>query len=196
MSKKNQISHVIAPDRIFYWAYGSNLCVRQMQRRCPAAIKYGPMSVNDCALVFRHVADVTTRDGAVTPGGLWQITARCERALDQYEGVAGGAYMKRYLRITIANRQHTCLLYQMRTKDGVMPPSQEYLGTIAEGYQDFGLDLGVLDAYLQESWGAKDVTEDLEDRHLRRGSPLLARDLLDAKAPKFRRPPMWEDVHE
>lgn len=180
MTRPNQI---ISPDRIFYWAYGSNLSIRQMLRRCPRAIKYGPMSVKDCALVFRGVADVTVRKDCTTPGGLWQITPECERSLDQFEGVASRVYMKRYFRITIQDKKYTCLFYQMRASRGIMPPSISYLDTIAQGYADFGLDPSILNTYLQESWEAKELTEHLLDRHERRGSPQLARSM----------PPVVED---
>jgi len=179
--KKLDTKSLISPDRIFYWAYGSNLSVRQMRNRCPRAAKFGPMTVRDCALIFRGVADVTLREGAQTLGGLWQITTECERALDAYEGVAQRRYLKRYFRIKIKGKEYTCLFYQMRTKEGIMPPSQRYLGTIVQGYADFGLDAGALEASLQESWGAKEVTDHLADWHEQRGQPLLARTIEDAE---------------
>lgn len=168
----------IAPDRIFYWAFGSNLSIAQMKRRCPKAIKYGPMTVYDSALVFRFYADVTVREGSLTQGGLWQITADCERALDQYEGVgSGGNYMKRYFRIEVEGKKHTCLFYQMKTSKGVMPPSESYIDTIAQGYIDFGLDFDRLDIALQEAWNDKHITNRLMERHSRRGNPRLARSI-------------------
>jgi len=175
---KQPRDNVIASNRIFYWAYGSNLSIRQMAKRCPRAIRYGPMTVQDCALIFRLYADVTVREGASTPGGLWQITTECERTLDQYEGVNSGNYMKRYFRIEINGRKYTCLFYQMRTGKGIMPPTEQYIDTIAEGYLDFGLNLEDLDAALQESWGTKKITERLADRHERKGCPRLARDII------------------
>jgi len=194
---KQPDSPIITPNRIFYWAYGSNLSENQMARRCPDAIKYGPMSVKDCALVFRHVADVTLREGSTTPGGLWQITARCERALDVAEGVAARIYMKRYFLIKIAGKQFTCLFYQMRAKDGIMPPSEGYLRKLTKGYADFGLDHASLDLALQESWGGKVLTEDLLERHERNGHAPLARALppvdCDDRDEYGRPAPMWTE---
>lgn len=181
--KKLDTKSIIAPDRIFYWAYGSNLSVRQMKKRCPRAIKFGPMEVQDCALVFRLYADVTVREGSATPGGLWQITAECERELDIFEGVSAKNYMKRYFRIKIKGKDYTCLFYQMRTGKGILPPTEGYIDTIAQGYQDFGLDLNVLQSALAESWEDKAPTEHLLDRHERRGSPRLARDILGLSPP-------------
>lgn len=202
MSKKHdRKNQVIAADRIFYWAYGSNLSIRQMQSRCPKAIKYGPMTVKDCALVFRFHADVTICEGASTPGGLWQITQECERALDVFEGVAAPnrRYMKRYFRIKIKDKFYTCLFYQMRTKEGVMPPSIPYLNTILQGYEDFGLDAMVIEDALHHAWERKRVTEDLSDRRVRSGQP-LARPLarrdplaLLEHLPSHKLPPMWEE---
>lgn len=201
MSKThNRSNSAIAPNRIFYWAYGSNLSIRQMKRRCPQAIKYGPMDVQDCALIFRAVADVTLREGAVTQGGLWQITTQCERELDAFEGVNSGRYMKRYFRITIHGKKYTCLFYQMRAKEGVLPPTERYLETIVDGYRDFGLDLRNLETALHDAWGNKEVTETLARRHERKGNPILARaismDPLDAleHIPSHLLPAMWEDT--
>lgn len=194
--KQDDRSRVISADRIFYWAYGSNLSIKQMLKRCPRAIKYGPMSVNDCALVFRGVADVTVKKGFTTPGGLWQITSECERTLDQFEGVAARVYMKRYFRITIEGKQYTCLFYQMRRSKGVMPPSETYFGTIAQGYHDFGLDTDLLENFLYDSWHEKEVTEWLLDRHENRGSPRLARSLPGMIPRGLVKPPMWKDEDE
>lgn len=196
---KSRTNSAIPADRIFYWAYGSNLSTRQMKRRCPRAIKYGPMTVRDCALVFRGVADVTLREGTKTVGGLWQITSECERELDHFEGVHTGTYMKRYFRITIGGKRYTCLFYQMRAKDGVLPPTEEYLDKIIEGYGDFGLSLDLLDKALHEAWGNKVLTPALAERRARGGHQRLARrtkdPLLDAleDTPSHLLPPMWED---
>lgn len=160
---------------MFYWAYGSNLNVEAMRRRCPAARQVKQMFVTDAALVFRGVADVTHRKGNMVPGGLWEITHKCEEVLDRYEGVNSRFYLKRYLPVKFKGKVRDCLFYQMRASNGVMPPSEYYLETIEQGYRDFGLDLAYLDVALQESWGSKEVTDWLANRHVRKGQPKLAR---------------------
>jgi hypothetical protein len=165
-----------------YWAYGSNLCVEAMKRRCPAAKKVrGNLVVQDAALVFRGVADVVYREGYAVQGGLWRITRECEEALDTYEGVAAKLYMKKYLKLKVNGRVEYALFYQMSISRGVMPPSEAYLATIAQGYKDFGLDLEHLELAVQESWDDKKVTQRLRRRHLMRGAPRLARpEMLEA----------------
>lgn len=157
---------------MYYWAFGSNLCKRHMRVRCPAANPVGPMTVDDAALIFRGVADVTVRKESIVPGGLWRITRECEAALDRYEGVSSRLYLKRYLTIKVKGKIEDCLFYQMSTHRGVMPPSEGYLGTILEGYRDFDLDTDILNAAVEESWGTKKVTPFLKERHLRRGGRL------------------------
>lgn len=161
------------------WSYGSNLCIDQMRSRCPRAKFKGPLTVYDAALVFRGVADVVLRDGSFVPGGLWAISRECERALDRYEGVSNGVYVKRYFHLRRNKQVVDVLFYQMTNKygDGVMPPGQGYFDTIAQGYRDFGLDLDILEKYLQESWDRRRITNQMLVRYESRGRPTLATDL-------------------
>jgi hypothetical protein len=201
---------LVPKGRILYWAYGSNLNVAQMARRCPKAKVLAAWGLDDCALVFRGVADVTVRKGARTPGGLWTITTECEAALDRYEGVASRLYMKRYVTVKVDGVPHPCLVYQMRTSRGIMPPTRAYLDTIMQGYADFGItDERMIQAALDESWDDKEVTSRLQARHKSLGSPRLAKTLRRPshieEAPSFRQgggdqlllpAPMWTEAGE
>lgn len=156
------------------WAYGSNLNPRNMRIRCPAARRVGPLEVEGGALVFRAVADVTTRENSRVPGGVWRITKTCERELDRFEGVRSKFYRKRYLTLKVKGVTEECLYYQMHTKMGIMPPAEEYLQTILQGYEYFDLDQQWLDLALHESWNDKKITPMLRARHIRKGRPPLA----------------------
>jgi hypothetical protein len=160
-------------QRTLYWAYGSNLNVAQMRRRCPDARKGSQLIVSDAALVFRSCADVTIRKGSFVPGGLWHITRECEKTLDRYEGAGNKFYLKRYLPVTIDGRKHQVLFYQLRATRGIMPPSAAYADVIAEGYRDFGLNEKWLDLAIAESYDCKEVTHALLARHSRKGYPQL-----------------------
>lgn len=161
-------------NKIFYWAYGSNLNVEAMARRCPGAKKLGPLSLDDGTLVFRGVADAVYEQGSIIHGGLWKISRRHEATLDQYEG-APRLYAKRYLKLLVNKQEVQCLYYQMTMSVGVMPPGDMYLDCIAQGYRDFGLPLEALDAALMRSWEDKKVTPHLEQRRARRGDRLAKR---------------------
>lgn len=157
-----------------YWAYGSNLNVAAMDERCPGAHKLRALKLPEFALVFRGVADVVHRKGARAYGGLWWINHRHEATLDTYEGVNSGFYLKRYAKLHFEGIKEPVrtLYYQMSMRRGVMPPSEPYLNTIAQGYRDFGLPLEALEAALQEAWEDKKVTPVLRVRHARRGGKM------------------------
>lgn len=132
------------PNR-FYLAYGSNLSVRQMARRCPDALKIGKSTLFDHRLVFKSVADVEPCQGENVQVGLWKITRECERTLDLYEGVKSGLYLKRYVVLQIKRKgvveYPEALLYVMRQEGGYHAPWLSYFDGIKEGYGDFGMDV-------------------------------------------------------
>jgi gamma-glutamylcyclotransferase (GGCT)/AIG2-like uncharacterized protein YtfP len=79
-----------------YFAYGSNMEVEAMARRCPRAKPLG------LARLARHQLAIM-REGWLTAardsksdvhGVLWDVALADMRALDQYEGLAGGLYVK------------------------------------------------------------------------------------------------------
>lgn len=163
---------------MLYWAYGSNLCPQGMKSRAPGAKRVGPCVLGNGSLVFRGVADVASMDGDeyTIQGGVWRITKTDEQALDRYEGVSGGLYLKRYLTLKVKGVAEECLFYQMPSKRGhaIMPPSDSYLRTIQRGYEYFGLDLDELNKAVASSWDDKNKTEWLRERYVRRGRQKLA----------------------
>jgi hypothetical protein len=167
----------------YYFAYGSNLCVEGMLRRCPDAKKVKALQLRGCKLVFRGVADVeiTDNENDWVEGGLWRISSYDESRLDSYEGVSDrkpedGLYRK--LTFPIGNTKDDtvwdCLIYKMNRK-GIMPPSEHYFNIIKKGYDDFGLNLDKLNEALAASWDDKDRTPQLNARYDRNGRPPLAR---------------------
>lgn len=136
------------PKTKLYIAYGSNLDTEQMAYRCPDAIPVAKSWLHDYRLVFQgrpygaH-ANVIPAKGHDVPVVIWDITARDERALDRYEGVAGGYYTKETMTVEVAGKMEEALIYIMSPNPyGI--PEDYYLQTIARGYQDFNLDVRVL----------------------------------------------------
>ena len=72
-----------------YFAYGSNLCVAQMARRCPGAADPRPavLADHDWLINQRGVATVEPVAGRTVHGVLWQITEQDLAVLDRAEGV-------------------------------------------------------------------------------------------------------------
>lgn len=124
----------------YYLAYGSNLNKRHMKRRCPDAIAVGAVTVKGYELVFRGVANIEPKEGASVQCGVWKISAEDEKHLDVYEGYPR-LYVKQDFRVEVNGKAVTAMAYVM--PDGIQPrmaPYTDYLLTIMEGYEDFGLD--------------------------------------------------------
>ena len=135
-------------DRL-YIAYGSNLNLKQMERRCPTAEIVGTALLHNWSLRFRGsrtnaVATIEeTKDGKV-PVIIWKLQPEDENALDKYEGWPY-LYRKEMLPITIAKEQVHAMVYIMNEPGnpyGV--PSKRYLNTILEGYKTAGFDINIL----------------------------------------------------
>ena len=163
---------------MLYFAYGSNLHIEQMSRRCPAAVKVGVLVLPNTRLVFRGVADVISEDGVECPGGIWRITPECERALDRYEGFNptnpdNGMYTKEYVTMDgLPDGETEIMLYTMNSR-GIYPPSSHYYDVIRQGYRDFGLDAAPLKVALKHSHDCKAPSHIERKRTRRMGRPVL-----------------------
>ena len=134
-----------------YAAYGSNLNHAQMRERCPEAKYLGSAMLKNQNLLFcgqpnHSFATIKTMEGKEAPIGLWEISARDERALDRYEGYPN-FYHKTVLPVTLDGEEVHAMVYIM---DLAMPaglPSVMYYDIVEKGYRDCGLDT----AYLKEA---------------------------------------------
>ncbi len=125
--------------RHLYFAYGSNLCVRQMSVRCPDASDPRPavLSDHDWLINERGVATVEPLTGGQVHGVLWQISDRDLATLDSAEGLP-----VRYRRDLLCVRTHdgptTAWVYiDHRITPG--PPRPEYLNRVIDGALHHGL---------------------------------------------------------
>lgn len=147
--------------RKYYIAYGSNLSVSQMARRCPDAKVVGKAILKDWKLVFRLHATIEPAEGYCVPVLIWAISDQDEARLDRYEG-----YPKYYIKQNIQLTAHrlngknkkdiTGMVYIMCKGRPIIPPMADYYITIYEGYDRFGFDKDILrtaatDAFLSDS---------------------------------------------
>lgn len=97
------------PD-VLYFAYGSNLHVAQMAKRCPSSvfIGTGTLSGYRWQINERGVANVVPADDSSVEGLVYLVNARDVRALDRSEGVARKLYQKHMLEIVLQrHRQYS-----------------------------------------------------------------------------------------
>jgi hypothetical protein len=161
-----------------YFAYGSNLNKRQMERRSPTAVALGKYVLDDAKLVFRGVADVIAETGSKVQGGIWKIMPDDEAALDRYEGYRsddpdGSMYRKVYLPLAEPINGETELMLYVMNSEGIYPPSEGYLDTIIDGYRDFGLPMKALRDAVKHSWDEKAPSHIERRRYRKAGRPQL-----------------------
>ena len=138
-----------------YFAYGSNIDLEQMARRCPAAQVVGPATLENYELAFRGsgVATIVPKKGGVVHGLLWSITPLCEQALGRYEGYPRH-YTKELVTVRRANcREASVMVYVMAEECRRHPalPSETYYGIIQRGFEENHLPVSSLE-------GARDRT--------------------------------------
>ena len=131
-----------------YIAYGSNLNLEQMAKRCPTAEVVGKTYLHNYRLMFRGkstaVATVEKQDGNKVPVLVWRLQPSDEYNLDLYEGYPN-FYRKEMLRISISGRRMSAMIYIMNAvKHPYDTPSRSYFETIRLGYESAGFDFGIL----------------------------------------------------
>ena len=138
---------------MIYLAYGSNLHVPQMQRRCPTAKVLGTATLTGYRLVFNGVATIVPDHDRSVPVLLWEIQPADEKALDAYEGFPH-LYRKETVQVDLDGRSVDAMVYLMND-DGVRPPGSFYYEVIREGYLMNGLDPAPLEQARTESLTAE-----------------------------------------
>ena len=135
----------------YYLAYGSNLHVAQMQRRCPGAQAVGTAWLDGWRLAFRGsktgaYLTIVRDNRARTPVGIWKITAGHEQSLDMYEGFPT-FYYKETMRVHLTPltahgraRDVDAMVYIMDPSRPEGVPSQMYVDVCSVGYDCFGFD--------------------------------------------------------
>lgn len=122
-----------------YFAYGSNLCVQQMARRCPDAADPRPATLadHDWLINERGVATVEASDGAEVHGVLWRLSDHDLTVLDSAEGVPV-RYRRDQLIVHTADGPDPAWVYiDPRVEPG--PPRPGYLERIIDGARHHGL---------------------------------------------------------
>ena len=126
-----------------YIAYGSNMNVEQMSRRCPNAKPIGKTVLKNYKLIFKGVADIEKSESEEVPVVVWEITKECEKALDIYEGYPR-LYRKEYVQIEINGKTELAMVYVMNYAKGAKP-SEYYYNVIKQGYKDFVINTAPLE---------------------------------------------------
>ena len=144
----------MSKEKRYYIAYGSNLNVAQMVRRCPGAKPIGTAELEHNTLYFRgsgsgYYLTIEPKIGNRVPVAIWEVTAEDEKALDRYEGYPRFYYKHDFdLAVTLLDSRTTkelrCFAYIMTEGRDVGLPTPYYMETCIQGYRDFGFDTRIL----------------------------------------------------
>jgi len=150
------------PETKFYIAYGSNLNLPQMRRRCPTAKPVGTALIPNYRLLFKgsktgSYLTIEKATGYSVPVAVWEVTPMDERNLDRYEGFPM-FYYKKEMTLNVKNRvtgrtsKKTVFAYIMHEDHLIGVPSTGYIDTCIAGYHSFGFDPEYLMQALDYSW--------------------------------------------
>lgn len=146
---------------MLYIAYGSNLHLGQMARRCPTAEIVGTGELKGYDLRFRGgngggLATVEPLEGPEQAGStvpvlVWDIKDRDLEALDIYEGYPS-LYRKEQQIVELEDGPAEAMVYIMNERcGGYGTPGDYYYNVIREGYESAGFDVGYLDSAVERS---------------------------------------------
>ena len=127
---------------MFYFAYGSNLNLFQMKRRCKDSIFLKKINLRNFRLTFRskyRAADIEPKKNSIVPGGLFEISKRDEKKLDVYED-----YPNLYKKYYFLYYRKKIMTYTMVKKSPFKFPTERYLNIVKKGYKDCDLEMKYL----------------------------------------------------
>jgi len=159
-----QFQRAAAPDenlRDWYFAYGSNMNLRQIGSRCSRPLAVGVARLADHRLSFYGHSE--TGDGAIetvepSPGDeVWGVMFSLGRLdwerLDDWQGArmdGGGMYFHFPDMVSDLNGQaHNVRFYRMDVQGDPRNPSLEYLEYIARGAKENGLPPTYIEALMK-----------------------------------------------
>ena len=132
---------------MLYFAYGSNLNLFQMKRRCKDSVFLKKYELKGYKLNFRskyRAADIEPKRNSVVPGALFEISKSDEKKLDVYED-----YPILYKKLYFTYYNKKVMTYIMVNKTEFRYPTERYLNVVKRGYKDCKLDTKYLKVALQ-----------------------------------------------
>ncbi|KAI1417908.1 hypothetical protein F5Y13DRAFT_150032 [Hypoxylon sp. FL1857] len=120
-----------APSPRLYFAYGSNLWLKQMATRCPSSWYVGRAVLPDYRWQIneRGFANIVPASGFAVHGLVYELGADDEPRLDRSEGVPSGAYTKAYKPVILHTAPAALRLSTRRLVEGGDPARRESIST-------------------------------------------------------------------
>ena len=123
-----------------HFAYGSNMSRTLMSRRCPHARAQGVATLARWRFVINPegFGSLAPWPGGCVHGVLWRLTPRDLAAINAYESVDAGLYVRRWLAVRSGARHALALIYVTgRAGEGIPRPG--YIDLVVGAAQEWGL---------------------------------------------------------
>ncbi len=123
-----------------HFAYGSNMSRTLMHARCPQAKALGVATLPGWRFVITPdgVGSIAPRPGALLYGVLWRLTPRDLAAINAYESLDSGLYLRRLLTVRRGHGPAAALVYIARRR-GEGTPRPGYINVLVEAARDWEL---------------------------------------------------------
>ena len=123
-----------------HFAYGSNMSRALMQARCPRAEAIGTATLSGWRFVINPegFGSIAPHPGERVYGVLWRLSARDLAAINAYESVDSGLYVRRHLSVRCGATQAIALVYIARRR-GEGLPRPGYIPLVVEAAREWKL---------------------------------------------------------
>jgi AIG2-like family len=123
-----------------HFAYGSNMSRAQMGARCPGAKAVGTATLKHWRFVIgvEGHGSIAPSPGAIVHGVLWRVGARDLAAINAYENLDAGLYIRRIVPVRHGASLLPALVYILR-RHGEGTPRPGYVHLVVEAARDWGL---------------------------------------------------------
>ena len=148
------------PSR-YYLAYGSNLDMERMGKRCPYAVVVGTTEIKGYRLLFKKsktgcYATIEQDANESVPAVVWKLSEYDELLLDRYEGCPRYYYKK----------QFQLPVWNLNEDRRLGCPDAEYFELLRGGYSDWEFPLDTLKRGLAASIGRVEAIRYLKKRQM------------------------------
>jgi hypothetical protein len=125
---------------MLHFAYGSNMSRALMGARCPGAHAIGIATLAGWRFVVNPdgLGSIAPQPGALVHGVLWRLNARDLAAVNAYESVGSGLYLRRHLVVRCGGEPATALVYIARRR-GEGQPRPGYVELVVDAARDWEL---------------------------------------------------------
>jgi hypothetical protein len=123
-----------------HFAYGSNMSRALMGARCPRAEAIGTATLSGWRFVINPegFGSIAPQPGGRVHGVLWRLSARDLAAVNAYESIDSGLYVRRRLAVRCGATQAMALVYIAR-RQGEGMPRPGYIPLVVEAAREWGL---------------------------------------------------------